>query len=343
VIARRRKVGLLALPLALALVAGACGDDDGDDTSAPTTAAVGGSAGGAVTGSVAVTGSSTVEPISRAVADAFSAANRGVSLSVEGPGTGDGFERFCGGDADIAGASRAIRDEEAQRCEDEGVPFVELKVGDDGLTVATSSANTAVDCLSFEQLYALLGPESTGFDNWSDANELATEVGGEGNLPDAPLMIIGPGEESGTYDFLVEEAIAPIAEERGEDAVTRPDYQASPNDTVIVEGIEGSDSSLGWIGYAFYASEQDAMKALEVDGGNGCVAPSPATIADGTYPLARPLFIYVNTDKADSNPAVRSFVDYYLSDEGLAHVEEVGYVLPPDADVEASRGAWQGR
>jgi len=340
VIARRNKAGLLALAFALALVAGACGDDD--DGAAGNPGGSGGSGGG-VRGSLTVTGSSTVEPISRAVADAFSSANRGVTLSVEGPGTGDGFERFCDGDADVTGASRAIREEEVRACEDAGVPFLELKVGDDGLTVATSTSHAAVDCLSFEQLYALLGPESTGFDNWSDANELAVELGGEGDLPDAPLTVIGPGEESGTYDFLVEEAIAPFAEERGEEAESRPDYQASPNDSVIVEGVQGSDTSLGWLGYAFYAEEQDAIKALEVDGGNGCVAPSPATIGDGTYPLSRPLFIYVNTAKASYGSAVAAFVDHYLSDEGLANVEEVGYVLPPAPEVEAARGAWQGR
>ena len=139
-----------------------------------------------------------------------------------------------------------IRDEEKAACEAAGIEFTELAVGIDGLTVATNPANSAVECLDVPALYALIGPESEGFGNWQDANELATEVGSAyTTLPDADLVISGPGEESGTYDTFVEFAIADLAEERGQDAVTRADYNSSPNDNVIVQGIEGSDSSLG--------------------------------------------------------------------------------------------------
>jgi len=174
--------------------------------------------------------------------------------------------------------------------------------------------------------------------------ELAATVGSAfTDLPDAPLAITGPGEESGTYDFFVEKVIAPIAETQGlpeDEWQTRPDYTASPNDNVIVEGIEGSDTSLGWVGFAFYQEEQGRMKAIEVDGGDGCVAPTPETIADGTYPISRPLFIYVDVAEAQENPAVAAFVDYYLSDEGIANVTDVGYVAEPAADLEAARSAW---
>ena len=136
-------------------------------------------------------------------------------------------------------------------------------------------------------LYALVGPESEGTANWSDTSELATEVESAyaDDFPDAPLDISGPGEESGTYDTFVEFAIADLAEERGQDEATRADYASSPNDNLIVDGIESSESSLGWIGFAFYAAEQERMKAIEIDAGDGCVAPTPETIADGTLPV----------------------------------------------------------
>ena len=143
------------------------------------------------------------------------------------------------------------------------------------------------------------------------------------------LTVVGPGEESGTYDTFVEFAIADFAEERGQDEATRADYTASGNDNVIVEGIEGADSSLGWVGYAYYAAEADRMKAIGIDTGDGCVVPSEETIGDGTYGFSRSLFIYVNTAKAEENPAVAAFVDLYLSEEGLALVPEAGYVSLP--------------
>ncbi len=194
-------------------------------------------------------------------------------------------------------------------------------------------------------LYALVGPESEGFANWSDATELADEVGSAygADFPDLPLDISGPGEESGTYDTFVEFAIADLAEERGTDEATRADYASSPNDNLIVEGIEASESSLGWIGYAYFVAEQDRMKAFEIDAGDGCVAPTEETIADGSYPFSRSLFIYVNTANAESNPAVASYVDLYLSPDGLAQVSDAGYVDLPEDRIAASQDAWAGR
>ena len=194
-------------------------------------------------------------------------------------------------------------------------------------------------------LYALVGPESEGTANWSDNSELATEVESAyaDAFPDAPLDISGPGEESGTYDSFVEFAIADLAEERGQDEATRADYASSPNDNLIVEGIESSESSLGWVGFAYYQAEQDRMKAIEIDAGDGCVAPTPETIADGTYPFSRTLYIYVSTAAAESNPAVASYVDLYLSPEGLATVADAGYVDLPADRVAAAQSAWAGR
>ncbi len=293
-----------------------------------------------------MTGSSTVEPISTRVGElALEQSGGDLEVTVEGPGTGDGFATFCAGGADVSDASRPINDEEIAACEESGVEYVEVAVAIDGLTVATNPANSAITCLDVPALYALVGPESEGTANWSDTSELATEVESAyaADFPDAPLDISGPGEESGTYDTFVEFAIADLAEERAQDEATRADYASSPNDNLIVDGIESSESSLGWVGYAFYAAEQERMKAIEIDGGDGCVAPTPETIADGSYPFSRTLFIYVNKANAESNPAVASYVDLYLSDAGLASVSDAGYVDLPDDQIQAARDAWANR
>ncbi len=333
-----RKLGLTALLLALALVAAACGDDDGTST---TTAAGSTTTGGSLTGSIDISGSSTVEPISAGVAELFGALNPDVAIKVEGPGTGDGAQLFCSGAIDIADASRNFKDEEVALCQQNGIEFVELQVGIDGITVMTSLENETVACLANADLYALMGPESTGFNSWSDANALAAEIGAPyAPYPDADLTITAPGEESGTYDTFLEFAFKTIAADRGQDLVMRPDYVASPNDNVIIEGVAGSPTSLGFVGFAYYEQNQDRVTAIAIDGGNGCVAPTAATIADGTYPYARPLFIYVNLEAA-TRPEVAAFVDFYLSAEGLAVVSQTGYI--PMADYSATLETWQNR
>jgi phosphate transport system substrate-binding protein len=320
------------LAVTLSLVAAACGGD-----SAP------GGDGGADSGSIVISGSSTVEPISARNAQKFAELNPAVTISVEGPGTGDGFKKFCAGDTDISNASRAIKESEAADCADNGVEYVELKVAIDGLSVITSTANSAVSCLDFNDLYSLIGPESLGFDAWSDANELAGELGaGNAPYPDAPLVITAPGEESGTYDTFVEFVIEDLASERGQEEAARLDYTASPNDNTIISGIAGTDTSLGWVGYAFFVENQETVAALAVDDGDsGCVSPTPHSIADGTYPLSRPLFIYVNTAKAEAKAELADYVDFYLSADGLASVGETGYVAL--ADYTETQNAWANR
>jgi phosphate transport system substrate-binding protein len=351
----RSKRGLaIAALLSLSLVAAACGSDEGaapETTAAPETSAAPTSAAettaapttnAAVSGEVFVTGSSTVEPISVLVAELASEQSGGaLAVTVEGPGTGDGFKKFCAGEADISDASRKIKDEEAATCTEAGIEFVELAVAIDGLTVATSPENAAVTCLDVPQLYALLGPESEGFAKWSDANALATELGSTGAaLPDADLVVTGPGPESGTYDSFVEFAIKKLAESREKEDVVRSDYTQSPNDNVIVEGIEGSATSLGWVGFAFYDAEKDRMKALEIDNGDGCVGPSAETIADGSYPFSRTLYIYVSKKALADNPAVKAYVDIYLSADGLAKVSEAGYVALGADKIAETQAAW---
>jgi len=297
--------------------------------------------GGAET--VVVSGSSTVEPISIAVAEAFTdpLPESEVSVSVDGPGTGDGFELFCDGLLDVNDASSKIKPEQIEACEESGVEFIELQIANDGIAVLTNEDNDAVDCLTFGDLYALTGPESQGIDRWSGASDLAAELGSATELPDAPLDIIGPGEESGTFASYVELVIEEFNEDRGADATTRPDYQASSDDNVILQGVQGSPTSLGWVGFAF-ASEAEGVKVLAVDGGDGCVVPTPETIADGSYPVSRPLFIYVNAERAANSRLLTEFVDFYLHD-AIDAVPEVGYVSLSDADLAETRARWASR
>jgi phosphate transport system substrate-binding protein len=331
----RKHAGVVAALLALALVAAACGDGTDEPSD------------GELTGSITISGSSTVEPISSVVAEIFNEElGPDVEISVSGPGTGDGFELFCNGETDISDASRPIEEEEVKLCEKNGVEYTELEVALDGLTVMTSPDNSSVTCLNDGDLYALFGPESEGIDTWAGADSIATEVGGNGGFPDAPLEITAPGQESGTYDAFIElSGIPDIAEAQGlpEDdwESLRNDYQASPNDNVIITAMEGSSSALGFVGFAFAEEAGDAIKELEIDGGDGCVAPSAETVSDGSYPLSRSLFIYVSSESA-ARAEVAAYVDYYVSDEAMTSlVEEVGYIPLPADRIEATRTAWE--
>jgi phosphate transport system substrate-binding protein len=352
--ANRSRLGALAL--AALFVASAC--SGGGSSASPSSAAPAGSgpatsqgaSAAELSGSVNISGSSTVQPISQGVAEAFNETNPDVAITVNGPGTGDGFKLFCKGETDISDASRAIKDEEKKLCSDAGIEYVELKIAIDGMSILTAKDDTvAPTCLSFADLYALTGPESENFKNWKDAQPLATELKSTIQFPDAPLTISGPGEESGTYDYFVEQIVTPIATERklAEDklAATRKDYQSSPNDNVIIEGIAGSEASLGWVGYAYAEENLDKVKFIQVAKDPGkCVDPTADTIASNEYPLSRNLFIYVNKAKAASNPAVAAYVDFYFKEGTISSVnEDVGYIdLAPDV-LAQSQSTWQGR
>ncbi len=346
---RGGRVPAIAVVTLTALMLVACSSNP-DASDNPDGGGDGQSAGEGLSGEIVVSGSSTVEPITSIAIEDFTANNPDVEGSVDGPGTGDGFALFCAGEIDIADASRPISDEEIALCEEAGITYVELQIGIDGISVITSPENDAVSCLSFADLYALTGPESQGFDNWTDADALAQEIGsgdfGEIHAPfpaNAPLTVAAPGEESGTYDTYVEFVIADLAEERGADEATRPDYQTAADDNVIIENIAGSPTTLGWVGFAFADESSDSVSSLEVDGGDGCVAPTPETIASGEYPMSRPLFIYVNAAEADGRPEVSAFVDFFLSDEGIAAVTEADYVALDEAALEETRAAWTDR
>ena len=329
---------LFALIAAVALVAAACGDDD--DSSDPATTSPT-DASQTIAGDVNISGSSTVEPISVRVAELFEDVEPGVDVTVDGPGTGDGFRLFCTGETDISDASRQIKDSEAEDCAENDINWIELRVGIDGIAVMANNDNP-LDCVSFADLYALVGPESQGIGNWADGQDLADELGTSTQLPDADLDVFGPGEESGTFDSFIELVLEDIADERGQDATTRVDYSANANDNVILQGITSNSGSLGWVGFA-YAVNADDVKLLQVDGGDGCVSANSSTIASGEYPISRSLYIYVNADEAASNPALRAYVDYYMS-EGLdVAVSEVGYVLLTEDFRQQTRSNWDSR
>lgn len=322
-------------------------------SSAPASGAPSASApAGNLSGEIFVSGSSTVGPISAGVKELFNETNPNVAITVDEPGTGDGFALFCNGETDISNASRKIKEEEATACADKGVEFVELKVAIDGLSVITSAQNTSIpeDCLTFADIYALVGPESANVSNWNDAEALAKELGSTTDLPDAPLTVTGPGEESGTFDSFVELVIAEFAEARTQDETTRPDYQSSGDDNVIIDGVAGTaenDTTLGWVGYAYAQNATDRVKLLKVsDGESGCVAPTSESIASGEYPIARDLYIYVNKAKAAANPAVVAYVDFYLAEGTLDQVlqnPDARYVPLADASFAETVTAWQGR
>ncbi len=363
-----RRARLLVIMLTVfALFTAACGDDDdtteadsgSDSTAAPAAEeepAEEPAEAPALEGSIAVSGSSTVFPIVQKQAEEFAAANPGVAISVDGPGSGDGAALFCDGEIPIGNASRAYKDSELETCAANGIEFIEIRRGIDGISVITSANNNAVECVSFSQIYALLSEEATGFDSWADANALLAEMGSTaGELPDAPLDIFGPGEESGTFDSFGEIVIEAVAkgktgldtEARDFVKTIRPDYTSSPNDNVIIEGIASSDTSLGWVGFAFAKEAEEAgeakLLAVAKEDGGECVVPTPETIASADFPISRFLYTYVNAEMADSDPAGAAFVDYMMSDAGLESVTAVGYIDLAEADQQLAQSVWANR
>lgn len=270
-----------------------------------------------LSGTVEVDGSSTVFPISEAVAEDFRLYEQSkVRVNVAISGTGGGFKRFITGETDISNASREIRDKEISTARENGIEFIEMRVGTDGLSVVVNPKNDFVECLTVEELNKIWSSGSD-LDNW---NQVRPE------FPDRPLRLYGPDTDSGTFDYFTEEI-------NGEAQVSRSDYTASADDNVLVQGISGDRNSLGYFGYAYYIENSDKLKAVAVDNGNGCVNPGPVAIADGSYtPLSRPLFIYVNVASL-ANPAVKAFVQYYM-EEGAKLTSEVGYIAA-DASVYA--------
>jgi phosphate transport system substrate-binding protein len=284
--------GFSAIILLLGLAA--CGGESGEDQLA-------------LAGSVEIDGSSTVFPVAEAVAEEFQIAHAGVRVTVGVSGSGGGFQRFCSGETDISNASRPIRDSEVETCTENGVEFTELPIAWDGLSVIANPANSFLSCLTTDELQMIWEPESR-VSLWSDVRS---------GWPEEEIRLYGPGTNSGTFDYFTETI-------NGESGVSRPDYQASEDDNILVQGVSGDEFALGYFGYAYYAENADRLKLVEVDGGGGCVAPSGQTIEDGTYsPLSRPLFVYVKHSALD-RPEVRAYVDFMLEEAGTL-VPATGY------------------
>ncbi len=289
----------------------------------------GGSQGGGeeLSGRINIEGSSTVIPITEAVADGFGEeVSRRVQISIGGAGTSDGFEAFCAGNTQISDASRPIdQEEEVPLCEENGVEFIELPVALDGLSVVVNSENDFAEDITLEELNTMWAPEAEGeIERWNQVRD---------SWSDEPLNLYGAGTQSGTFDFFTEFV-------NGEEGLSRSDYQASEDDNVLVQGIQGDQSALGYFGYSYYAENRDTLKALAVDD----VEPNPETIASGEYPLSRPLFIYVNTKDLEESRAVREFVEFYIEQGNLGEfVEQADYVNYPDSTQQAMRQQYEDR
>ena len=276
-----------------------------------------GSEDGSLSGPIEIDGSSTVYPISEAVAEEFQRENQATRVAVGVSGTGGGFKRFCAGETDISNASRPIKESEAEECGRNDVRFTEVRVAWDGLSVVTNPSNDFVACLTTDELKRIWEPGST-IDNWSQVRS---------GFPAKALKLYGPGTDSGTFDYFTEAIV-------GEEDASRPDYTASEDDNVLVQGVEGDPGALGYFGFAYYEENADRLKLLGVDGGTGCIQPSVETIENQTYaPLSRPLFIYVS-DVGLAKPQVEAFVEYHL-EEGAELVRSVGYIaLQPEQYAE---------
>jgi phosphate transport system substrate-binding protein len=273
---------------------------------------------------IAIDGSSTVFPVTEAVAEEFQGKEKGqVRVTVGISGTGGGFKKFCRGETDISDASRPILTEEIEACKAAGIQYVELPVAYDALTVAVSPKNDWVSEISVEDLKKIWAPEAQGkITRW---NQVRPE------WPDEPLMLFGAGPDSGTFDYFTEAVV-------GKAKASRGDYTASEDDNVLVQGIENNKNALGYIPYAYYAPHKERMKALGIVAKPGAkaVLPSLDAVKAGTYqPLSRPLFVYVSL-KAAERPAVQRFVEFFLS-EGPALIEEVGYMPLPASAYETAR------
>ena len=299
---------LLFTMLATVLTTGACGSDN--TLSAAQSPSDASSAQRAqLTGTIEIDGSSTVAPITEAVAEEFRKVQPKVLVNVGISGSGGGFKRFTVGETDVSDASRAIKDSEAAKAAENGIEYFEFLVGVDGLSVMVNPKNDFVDCMTVEQLKMIWEPESS-IDSWNDIDS---------SWPDRKINLYGPGTDSGTFDYFTEEVV-------GEAKLSRADYTASEDDNVLVQGISGDRNALGYFGYAYYSQNTDKLKLVEVDNGGGCVAPSLATIADGSYsPLSRPLFIYVNKERVQQRAELSAFVEFYM-ENGAQLTAEIGYV-----------------
>jgi phosphate transport system substrate-binding protein len=309
----RRAGGLLALAL-LGVAMAACGGSDSGPNAQPD----GSGSESGLKGVVEIDGSSTVFPITEAVAEEFHNLHPKVQVNVGVSGTGGGFKRFTSGNIDISNASRVIKDSEVADAAEAGIEYLELRIATDGLSVAVHLSNDFVECLTTEELRRIWEPGSS-IKKWNQVRS---------DFPDSKIRLYGPGTNSGTFDYFTEVIV-------GEVQASRADYTASEDDNVLVLGVSGDRSSLGYFGYAYYIENADKVRAVGVDGGNGCVLPTQESIESGDYaPLSRPLHIYVNVESLD-RPEVAAFVEFYMNNAAEL-AAEVGYIGLSEAEYRAN-------
>lgn len=273
-----------------------------------------GGGGEGLSGSIAVDGSSTVFPIAQAVAEDFQIENPEVKVAVGFAGTGGGFESFCAGDTQISNASRPIEDDEVACLEEAGIEYTEFHTGVDGLAVVTHPGTDWTDCITFDQLATVFGPDSK-VSRWSEVDPA---------WPDSPLALFSPDPDSGTYDYFAET----VSDPGSDDPTVRDDLTQSADDNVLVQGVAGTQGSLGYFGFAYFQENSDKVRALAVDDGStGCIEPTAESVLANEYPLSRPLFFYVANDALDEEP-VAEFVSFWVNNAG-DYAEAVGYVSPP--------------
>jgi phosphate transport system substrate-binding protein len=263
---------------------------------------------------VQIDGSSTVFPITEAVAEEFQKAKKGkIKVTVGISGTGGGFKKFCRGETDISDASRPILKEEMESCKKAGIQYIELPIAYDALTVMVNPKNDWITSMTVADLKKIWEPSAQGkVTHWNQVRS---------SWPNAPLKLFGPGADSGTFDYFTEAIV-------GKAKASRGDFTASEDDNVLVQGIANDKNALGYFGFAYYIENQKKLKAAAIDGGNGPVLPSPKTVEDGTYqPLSRPIFIYLSK-KAAEKPEVKEFVEFYLQNAAKL-VKQVKYVALP--------------
>lgn len=276
-------------------------------------------------GAVRIDGSSTVYPITEAVAEEFSKSAPKVNVSVGISGTGGGFKRFCVGETDITDASRPITPSEVTLAAEKQIEYIEIPVAFDALTIVVNPRNDWVKSLTVEQVRKIYSAAGTAR-SWKDLDP---------SWPDRPMKVFSPGTDSGTFDYFKEAVI-------GKDGKVRSDMSVSEDDNALVLGVAGDLDGIGYFGLAYFEENQSKLRAVPIDGGKGPVMPSAASVNDGTYtPLSRPLFIYVNRRSAD-RPEVAGFVDFYLSKTGEL-AKEVGYVDMPADVLAKARAKWSSR
>ena len=294
-----RRLLLLVLALVLTASLTACGRDRPAAVTAVETTDTGAFPEEDLSGTVRADGSSTVAPLVSLAAERFRPEEPGVKVTVGISGTGGGFERFCRGETDLANASRPIKDEEIAACKKKGIDYLELQVANDGLSVVANNGNDWAKCLTVEQLKKIWQPGSK-IKNWKDVDP---------SFPSHGLTLFGAGTDSGTFDYFTDAIV-------GEEGASRSDYTATEDDNVTVRGVAGEKGALGYFGLSYYESNKAKLKAVEIDGGDGCVAPSVETVQDGTYkPLSRPLFTYVKKSSALEKLEVDAFLQFLLDNQ----------------------------